>query len=151
MKKQILFVMTILSATLLFAAQTTQETKATLVPTQQLLASYLENDADLKNLALELKKSELNRESTQLDKGFTIKLSTGDMTFKFGDDTSVSVKPGVNASIPALNNLGIDVSTDLGVQNGQASFNGASAKVSVDIISDKTANREISQIGRAHV
>ena len=115
-----------------------------LVPTQQLLASYLENDADLKNLALELKKSELNRESTQIDKGFTIKLSTGDMTIKFGDDTSVSVKPGVNATIPALNNLGIDVSTDLSVQNGQTSFNGASAKVSVDIISDKTANRKIS-------
>ena len=75
MKKQILFVMTILSATLLFAAQTTQETKATLVPTQQLLASYLENDADLKNLALELKKSELNRESTQLDKGFTFRFN----------------------------------------------------------------------------
>ena len=144
MKRQLLFVMTILSATLLFAAQGSQSTKATLVPTEQLLASYLENDADLKNLALELKKSELNRESTQIDKGFTIKLSTGDMTIKFGDDTSVSVKPGVNATVPALNNLGIDVSSELGVQNGKTSFNGASAKVSVDIISDKAANREIS-------
>ena len=144
MKRQLLFVMTILSATLLFAAQAAESTKATLVPTQQLLASYLENDADLKNLALELKKSELNRESTQIDKGFTIKLSTGDMTIKFADDTSVSVKPGVNATIPALNNLGIDVSSELGVENGKTSFNGASAKISVDIISDKAANREIS-------
>ena len=144
MKRQLLFVMTILSATLLFAAQGSQSTKATLVPTEQLLASYLENDADLKNLALELKKSELNRESTQIDKGFTIKLSTGDMTIKFADDTSVSVKPGVNATIPALNNLGIDVSSELGVENGKTSFNGASAKISVDIISDKAANREIS-------
>ena len=144
MKRQLLFVMTILSASLLFAAQTAQSTKATLVPTQQLLASYLENDADLKNLALELKKSELNRESTQIDKGFTIKLSTGDMTIKFGDDTSVSVKPGVNATVPSLNNLGIDVSSELGVENGKTSFNGASAKISVDIISDKAANREIS-------
>ena len=144
MKRQLLFVMTILSATLLFAAQTSESNKATLVPTQQLLASYLENDADLKNLALELKKSELNRENTQIDKGFTIKLSTGDMTIKFGDDTSVSVKPGVNATVPALNNLGIDVSSELGVENGKTSFNGASAKISVDIISDKTANREIS-------
>ena len=144
MKRQLLFVMTILSASLLFAAQTSESTKATLVPTQQLLASYLENDADLKNLALELKKSELNRENTQIDKGFTIKLSTGDMTIKFADDTSVSVKPGVNATIPALNNLGIDVSSELGVENGKTSFNGASAKISVDIISDKAANREIS-------
>lgn len=144
MKRQLLFVMTILSATLLFAAQGSQSTKATLVPTEQLLASYLENDADLKNLALELRKSELNRESTQIDKGFTIKLSTGDMTIKFGDDTSVTVKPGVNATVPQLNNLGIDLSSELGVENGKTSFNGASAKVSVDIISDKTANREIS-------
>ena len=121
MKRQLLFVMTILSATLLFAAQTSESNKATLVPTQQLLASYLENDADLKNLALELKKSELNRESTQIDKGFTIKLSTGDMTIKFGDDTSVSVKPGVNATVPSLNNLGIDVSSELGVENEEHS------------------------------
>ena len=38
-----------------------------LVPTQQLLASYLEQDTDLKNLALELKKAKLNQQSTGIE------------------------------------------------------------------------------------
>ena len=140
-RKLLLLIMTILGIHILSAAEAVQ---AKLVPTQELLASYLQNDADLKNLALELQKAQLNRQSTQIDKGFTIKLSTGDMTVRFGDDTSFSVKPGVNATIPQYNNLGLDVSGEMGVENGKASFNGASAKVSVDIISDKTANRDIT-------
>ena len=115
-----------------------------LVPTQQLLAAYLERDSDLKNLTLELQKAKLNQQSTAIDKGFSIKLSTGDMTFKFGDDNSFSVTPGVSATVPELSNLGLDVSSSLGVSDGQFSFNSASAKVSVDIISDKKANRDIS-------
>ena len=115
-----------------------------LVPTQELLASYLEQDSDLKNLALELKKAKLNQQSTQIEKGFTIKLSTGDMTMTFGDNNSFSVKPGVNATIPELNNLGLNVSSQLSVNDGKTSFDSASATVSVDIISANKANREIS-------
>ena len=115
-----------------------------LVPTQELLASYLEQDSDLKNLALELKKAKLNQQSTQLDKSFTIKLSTGDMTMTFGDNNSFSVKPGVNATIPELNNLGVNVSSQLSVADGKTSFDSASATVSVDIISSNKANRDIS-------
>ena len=115
-----------------------------LVPTQQLLASYLEQDSDLKNLALELKKAKLNQESTQIDKGFTIKLSTGDMTMTFGDNNSFSVKPGVNATIPEFNNLGVNVSSQVSVADGKTSFDSASATVSVDIISANKANRDIS-------
>ena len=59
-----------------------------LVPTQELLAAYLERDSELKNLALELQKSKLNNELTQIDKGFYLKLSSGDMTFTFGDNSS---------------------------------------------------------------
>ena len=115
-----------------------------LVPTQELLASYLEQDSDLKNLALELKKAKLNQQSTQLDKSFTIKLSTGDMTMTLGDNNSFSVKPGVNATIPELNNLGLNVSSQLSVADGKTSFDSASVTVSVDIISSNKANRDIS-------
>ena len=115
-----------------------------LVPTQQLLASYLEQDADLKNLALELKKAKLNQQSTEIDKGFTIKLSTGDMTMTLGDNNSFTVKPGVNATVPSLNNLGVNVSGQMSVNDGQANFDSASATVSVDIISSNKANRNIS-------
>ena len=115
-----------------------------LVPTQQLLASYLEQDADLKNLALELKKAKLNQQSTQVDKSFTIKLSTGDMTMTFGDNNSFTVKPGVNATVPELNNLGLNVSSQLSVVDGKTTFDSASATVSVDIISSNKANRDIT-------
>ena len=115
-----------------------------LVPTQQLLASYLEQDSDLKNLALELKKAKLNQQSTEIDKGFTIKLSTGDMTMTLGDNNSFTVKPGVNATVPSLNNLGLNVSSQLSVNDGQTNFDSASATVSVDIISSNKANRDIS-------
>ena len=115
-----------------------------LVPTQQLLASYLEQDADLKNLALELQKAKLNQQSTLIDKGISIKLQTGDMTFSFGDKSSFSVKPGVSATIPQANNLGLNVNSQLSTTDGKTSFDSASATVSVDVISSNKANREIS-------
>ena len=115
-----------------------------LVPTQELLAAYLERDSELKNLALELQKSKLNNELTQIDKGFYLKLSSGDMTFTFGDDSSFKVYPGVNATLPQYNNLGLNVNGQMSVQNGQASFDSASAKVSVDILSSNKTEREIS-------
>lgn len=115
-----------------------------LVPTTELLASYMEQDSDLKNLALELQKAKLNQQSTQLDKGFTIKLSTGDMTFTFGDNSSFVVKPGVNAAVPQVNNLGINVNGQMSVANGKTSFDSASAGVSVDIISANKANTDIA-------
>ena len=137
MKRKLLCVLAALLTTNILSA-------VELVPTQQLLASYLEQDSDLKNLALELKKAKLNQQSTQLDKSFTIKLSTGDMTMTFGDNNSFSVKPGVNATIPELNNLGVNVSSQLSVADGKTSFDSASATVSVDIISSNKANRDIS-------
>ena len=115
-----------------------------LVPTQELLASYLERDSELKNLALELQKSKLNNELTQIDKGFYLKLSSGDMTFTFGDDSSFKVYPGVTATLPQYNNLGLNLNGQMSVQDGQASFDSASAKVSVDILSSNKTEREIS-------
>ena len=115
-----------------------------LVPTRELLALYLEQDSDLKNLGLELQKAKLNEESNQIDKGFSLKLSTGDMTFTFGDNNSFSVKPGVNASFPQLNNLGLNVNSQFSVNEGKTSFDSAGASLSVDIISSSKANRDIN-------
>lgn len=115
-----------------------------LVPTRELMALYLEQDSDLKNLGLELQKAKLNEESNQIDKGFSLKLSTGDMTFTFGDNNSFSVKPGVNASFPQLNNLGLNVNSQFSVNEGKTSFDSAGASLSVDIISSSEANRDIN-------
>jgi hypothetical protein len=115
-----------------------------LVPTDQLLASYLEQDADLKNQTLELQKAKLNQQGTLIDKGISIKLQTGDMTFSFGDNTSFSVKPGASVTIPQANNLGLNVNSQLSVADGKTSFDSASATVSVDLISSNKANRDIN-------
>lgn len=115
-----------------------------LVPTDQLLASYLEQDSDLKNQALELQKAKLNQESTQIDKGINVKLQTGDMTFTFGDNSSFSVKPAASLTIPQANNLGLNVNSQLSVKDGKTSFDSASATISVDVISANKANRQIS-------
>ena len=115
-----------------------------LVPTDQLLASYLEQDADLKNQTLELQKAKLNQQSSLIDKGISIKLQTGDMTFTFGDNNSFNVKPGVNVTIPQANNLGLNVNSQVSVKDGKTSFDSASATVSVDLISSNKANRDIN-------
>ena len=115
-----------------------------LVPTNQLLASYLEKDSDLKNQALELQKAKLNQQSTLIDKGISVKLQTGDMTFTFGDNNSISIKPGASVTVPQANNLGLNLSSQVSVKNGKTSFDSASATVSVDVISANKANRDIS-------
>lgn len=115
-----------------------------LVPTSDLLASYLESDSDLKNAMLDLEKAKLSLQSTEIDKGFSIKLSTGDMAFVMGDNSSFSVKPSVSASMPQYSNLGVDVNAAASVADGKANFDSASAKVSVDIISSASTNNEVS-------
>ena len=61
MKKKILVVLaTLLSFNYLAALE--------LVPTRELLASYLEQDADLKNLTLEVQKARLNQKSNLIDR-----------------------------------------------------------------------------------
>ncbi len=115
-----------------------------LVPTDQLLASYLEQDAELKNQTLELQKAKLNQQGTLIDKGISIKLQTGDMTFSFGDKASFSVKPGASVTIPQANNLGLNVNSQLSVAEGKTSFDSASATVSVDLISSNKAKRDIN-------
>ncbi len=127
-----------------FAGLWAAESRVSLVPTADLLASYLEKDSDLKNLTLELKKAKLNQQSTLIDKGFSIKLQTGDMTFNFGDNSSFTVKPGVSATIPQANNLGLNVNTQLSVADGKTNFDSASATISVDVISANKANRDIN-------
>ena len=137
MKKKILAALAgLLSVSILGAVE--------LVPTTQLLASYLEQDADLKNQTLELQKAKLNQQSTLIDKGISIKLQTGDMTFTFGDNTSFSVKPGASVTIPQANNLGLNLNSQLSVADGKTSFDSASATVSVDLISSNKANRDIN-------
>ena len=66
------------------------------------------------------------------------------MTFTFGENNSFSVKPGVSATIPQANNLGINLNSQINVNKGKTTFDSASASLSVDIISANKANRDIN-------
>ena len=74
--------------------------------TTQLLLSYMENDSELKELLISAKKAALSYDSTKIDNGFDISLTSGTITLKLGDDgTSLSAKPSATAKLPGFYNL----------------------------------------------
>lgn len=69
----------------------------------ELLCSYLENDLELQKLTLEVEKSRLALDSTKLEQGFDVTLSTGTMTFYTSSSgTVINVKPSVKAELKKL-------------------------------------------------
>ncbi len=53
-----------------------------LVPTDELLAAYLERDSELQSAAIEYEKALLSYQNAQIDNGFDIAISTGKMILK---------------------------------------------------------------------
>lgn len=118
-----------------------------IVPTSELLASYLERDSDLKKLTIELQKEKLNYQSTKIDNGFDIQLSTGTMRFTVGDDFSFKVNPSVSVKLPQYSNLGIKASSEVSVTNDSTfgdSVSDTSISLTMDILSSSRAEREIT-------
>lgn len=109
--------------------------------TEELLLSYIENDSELKNLIIAAEKTQLSYDSTQIDNGFDISLSSGNISISTKDGgTKISAKPSVTASLPQYQNLNLSAGADVGsdgVKNTKLS-------VGVDILSENAANREIS-------
>lgn len=116
-----------------------------LIPTSQLLLAYLENDKSLKELAIDVEKQKLSNQSSELDKEFNIKLSTGDMKMTFGEDGNFSVKPKVTMDFPEYSNLKTELSTGVSVKD-KTSLSDAKLGVSVDIISTFGAQRDIDKL-----
>ena len=63
--------------------------------TCDLLLGYIENDSSVKENALSVQKAQLSLESAKINNNFDITLSTGNITFKFDDESSFSIKPAV--------------------------------------------------------
>lgn len=115
------------------------------VPTATLLNAYLENNSDLKKLTISERKAELNLESTEINNGFDITLSTGTMTFRMNQDgSSFTVSPSVQASLPQVSNLTVSASSDIYIGNAKSeSVEDANINLSVDIISANSLSRKI--------
>lgn len=139
MNKKIVF--SIISA--LFFAATLSAVE--LVPTEELLAAYLERDSELQSAAIDYEKALLSYQTAQIDNGFDITLSTGRMVFKKNaDGSSFTVNPSVKASIPQAANLGINLSGAVSFTENGTSTNDLGIGLSADIISSSALKRKIS-------
>lgn len=115
------------------------------IPTSDLLMSYLENDNDLKKNAIDASKAQLSLDSTKINNGFDISLSTGNITIRQDNDgTSVSVKPSVKATMPETSNLSVTASSNYNYKNDTSSIENTSINASVDIINSTSLSRKIS-------
>ena len=103
-KKHLIFLTSaILFTASVFAQQAQKEPlpKQTLPDTTELLLSYVENDSELKNLTIAAKKAALSYDSTLIDNGFDVTLSSGTMTLQVSEDGSkLTAKPSVKAKLP---------------------------------------------------
>ena len=137
----------------LFAEETDIHSTSQIVSTEELLAGYLERDSEIKNLTIELQKEKISQQIKDIENGFDISLSTGDMTFRF-DDSTFSVKPRVEASFPTNTNLKASVSGDFAFNLGgtnessgeSESLTNISLKLSTDIISTTALEKEIENL-----
>ncbi|MBP5794133.1 MAG: hypothetical protein J6W46_10920, partial [Spirochaetaceae bacterium] len=130
-KRQHILLITLLLISLNVFAQETKSAKSeqALPDVKTLLLSYVENDSELKNLTLTAKKTTLSYQSTLIDNGFDITLSTGNITIRANkDEKTISAKPSVKATIPQSSNLSL---------TGQANLNSANSN---SIISDTSVS-----------
>ena len=125
-------------------AETVSDT-VSLPDTTQLLLSYIENDSELKNLAIAAKKAQLSYDSTKIDKGFDITLASGNVTIKLTEDGSnISAKPSLKAKLPQASNLSAEVQTSVNSTQDDTKVSDTSVSLGVDIISTSNLSNKIS-------
>ena len=147
MNKKLLFLFStaLLFSTTLFA-QASSTTQA-LPDTTRLLLSYVENDSELKNLTLAAKKTALSYESTKIDSGFDVTLSTGTITLKTSDDgNTLTAKPSVKASLPQASNLSVAAQTNYSSESADSKLSDTSVSVGVDIISSAVISNKLTKL-----
>lgn len=145
-KKHIVLIIALicLAKTASFAAGTTKA-QTSIPGTTQLLLSYIENDAELKNLSIAAKKLALSYDSAKIDNGLNVNLSSGNVTIKLTDDgTSISAKPSVKASLPQASNLSANVSSNINYSKKDSNVTDTSFSLGLDIISDSNIKNKVT-------
>ena len=150
MKKKhlILFTSVLLFSVSGFAAVPEKAVPQISIPdTTSLLLSYVENDSELKNLTIAAKKAVLSYDSTLIDTGFDISLSTGTVTLQLNEDGSkLSAKPAVKASIPLASNLSFTGQTNISSSISDTKLSDTSLSLGVDLISSSTLTNKITRL-----
>ena len=135
---------------LYFSAAQNQEqqtqVKDQLHPTvEEMLAGYLNNSLNLRKLAANVEEQTLRDKTVSIDQGMSFELSTGTVSFQFGDGGNFSFKPNANVTFPQIRNLSVGVSSEMEFgENVKTNVKNTSVTASVDIISRNGKDREIS-------
>ena len=128
-------------------AQTKEAAKLSIPDTTTLLLSYVENDSELRNLTIAAKKATLSYQSTKIDSGFDITLSSGTVTLQVNEDGSkLSAKPSVKAKMPAASNLSLTGQTNISYSDSDSKVSDTSISLGVDIISSAVINNKITRL-----
>ena len=146
MKKKHFF---LFSTSLFFLAIINAEPQSSqrLPDTTTLLLSYVENDAELKNLILAAKKSALSYQSAKIDTGFDVALSSGSVTLQVNDDgTKLTAKPSVKMSLPQASNLSVTAQTNFSSESSNTSLSNTSVAVGIDIISSAVISNKLTKL-----
>lgn len=146
MKKKHFF---LFSTSLFFLAIINAESQSSqrLPDTTTLLLSYVENDAELKNLILAAKKSALSYQSAKIDTGFDVTLSSGSVTLQVNDDgTKLTAKPAVKMSLPQASNLSVTAQTNFSSESSNTSLSNTSVAVGIDIISSAVISNKLTKL-----
>ena len=146
MKKKHFF---LFSTSLFFLAIMNAEPQSSqrLPDTTTLLLSYVENDAELKNLILAAKKSALSYQSAKIDTGFDVTLSSGSVTLQVNDDgTKLTAKPSVKMSLPQTSNLSVTAQTNFSSESSNTSLSNTSVAVGIDIISSAVISNKLTKL-----
>lgn len=146
MKKKHFF---LFSTSLFFLAIMNAEPQSSqrLPDTATLLLSYVENDAELKNLILAAKKSALSYQSAKIDTGFDVTLSSGSVTLQVNDDgTKLTAKPAVKMSLPQASNLSVTAQTNFSSESSNTSLSNTSVSVGIDIISSAVISNKLTKL-----
>lgn len=124
------------------------------ISTQELFYSYLKNDSNLKDLTIEAEKAQLALQSSKIEEGFDITLSTGSVTIQtLGDKSTLTVKSaGVSASLPQASNLTLSASSGASITNwdfanstsDSNSLSDTKLNLSVDLVSSSSLSRKIT-------
>ena len=146
MKKKHFF---LFSTSLFFLAIINAEPQGSqrLPDTTTLLLSYVENDAELKNLILAAKKSALSYQSAKIDTGFDVTPSSGSVTLQVNDDgTKLTAKPSVKMSLPQASNLSVTAQTNFSSESSNTSLSNTSVAVGIDIISSAVISNKLTKL-----
>ena len=115
-----------------------------------LLEGYLKNNLTVQSLSLAMQRAFLEHGISQYTNGLRFKLSSGTITIRTGEETTVSLHPQGSLSVPQLQNATFSLSSDIYFGPQDDTFSNISLKASADIISGSAKSRSLSKLKAEH-